>query len=114
MEKARLVDEQWNIVFNEFLEEMNRLFPDSPAMDIKQKLMLNKLIGGKSNIDLFLETIKGHELELENQNDEYFFNGNVQFIKQLELDKYYKMSNDDNKKTIWEYITILYQISKVY
>ena len=116
MSNIEVIEGQWNTIFIDFLDQMNGLFPDSPAEVLKTKMKLNNLIGGEKPIKMFTDTIKGHEDEIVNKNDTYFFSGNrdIAFVKDLELDKYYKMASTKNKGIIWSFITILYQLSDAY
>lgn len=116
MSNIELIEGQWNKIFIDFMDQMNGLFPDSPAEVLKTKMKLNNLIGGEKPIIMFIDTIKGHEDEILKKNDNYFFSGNrdITFVKDLELDKYYKMASIKNKGIIWSFITILYQLSDAY
>lgn len=109
------IEEKWNEIFVEFLDQMNILFPQSPANSIKIKFRLSSFLGGKKPILVFMDHLRDHGDEIENENDEYFFGDTeIEFVRQLELAKYYKLADDDNKKVIWSYITTLYKLASIY
>lgn len=110
-----IIENKWNDVFVQFLDEFNKIFPSSSAKNVKTKFLLSKNYLGRKPIDIFLENMEEHSVAIENEDTEYFFeNPNIEFVKTLELDKYYKASSKDNRKIIWEYIKILYLLSKGY
>lgn len=114
MNQKKIIEDKWNSIFMDFLNQMQELFPDSPASHFKTKLTLGSYFGTKP-ILIFLNHLEEHAEEIQNENEEYFFNGDdIQFVKEMELGKYYKLSNDTNKKTIWTFIKTLYQLSKAY
>lgn len=108
------IREKWNEIFVQFLDELIRLFPDSPASSIKMKFYLSNMVGGKEPIELYLEHLLEHENEVLEKNEDYFFNSGkkIEFVENLNLKKYYMMSNDDVKNTIWQYMNALLLLSK--
>ena len=110
------IEDKWNLIFIDFLDQMNGLFPESPASDLKTKFKISSYIGGRKPILLFIDTIGEHQEQIMNQDDEYFFSGknNIKFISDLELDYYYKLSSSNNKKIIWSFMKTLFQMAKIY
>lgn len=116
MSSQQIIENKWNKIFVDFLSEISILFPDSPAESLKTKFQMSQFLGGKKPIIVFLDHLDEHSSEIETENEEYFFGDNetIEFVKQLQLDKYYGLSNDTNRKVIWKYIKTLYQLSKIY
>lgn len=114
MNQKKIIEDKWNSIFMDFLNQMQELFPDSPASTLKTKLTLGSYFGTKP-ILIFLNHLDEHAEEIQNENEEYFFNdSDIEFVKEMDLGKYYNLSNDNNKKTIWSFIKTLYQLSKAY
>lgn len=110
-----VIENKWNEVFVQFLDEFGSIFPSSSAKTIKTQFLLTKNYMGRKPIELFLENMEVHGESIMEENTEYFFEGDkVEFVKTLELDKYYKESSEDNRKIIWQYIKTLYILSDGY
>lgn len=115
MSKKEIIENQWNTIFVDFLDQLGNLFPDSPAHSLKTKFHFSQFLGGKKAIVVFLENLDEHSKEIEEENEDYFFkNNDLLFVKELQLDHYYKLSTQENKNIIWSFIKTLYQMSKVY
>lgn len=108
------IETQWNVVFEQFLDQMINLFPESPAHSVKLQYYVGKTIGNKKPIVFFLEHIQEHGEEVLNKNEKYFFEANIPFVEKLELKKYYSLSNSENKDVIWQYIIGLYLLATNY
>lgn len=103
----------WNEVFIQFCDELIKMFPDSPAAKIKMQFQISKIIKNETFLVMFLENFKDHKEELMNADEDYFFgSGDIQFMKKLELTKYYKMSSEENKKIIWQYMHTLFLLAE--
>lgn len=111
----QLINSKWNEVFIQFLDQLIILFPDSPASKIKVQVQLSKMVNNMSPILLFIQNVKGHTKEIMEANEEYFFNSpNIEFVKTLELAKYYNIASEKNRKIIWQYIQTLCLIAEQY
>jgi len=108
------IEEKWNEIFIQFLDQLTSLFPESPANKIKLQFILHKTISNKKPIIIFIENIKEHGDKIMNEDEDYFFSNKIDFVEELELPKYYKLSSNVNRKTIWDYIKILYVLSDGY
>lgn len=116
MSQQYTIEQKWNEIFVNFLDQMSSLFPDSPASRLKATFHISKFLGGKKPIIVFIDHLEEHSKEIETENETYFF-GNTQdipFVKQLQLDHYYKLASDENRKIIWKFMKTLYQLAKVY
>lgn len=112
-----ILEKYWNEIFIDFLNQMEAIFPDSPATSLKLQMKIQGTLNiGKKPIVLFLESVKGHEDEIVNKNDKYFFSehSNVDFVEKMNLKKYYLLSSDHNKSIIWDFIEKLYIIASNY
>jgi len=117
LDKLAFVEKCWNDVFLDFLNQMETLFPDSPASSTKRQMKLQGILNiGTKPIVLFIESVKNHEEEIISRNDHYFFSehSKIDFVENLNLKVYFGMSSDHNKKTIWDFIVNLYTISTIY
>lgn len=108
-----IIESKWNEVFIQFLDEFGKIFPSSSAKSVKTKFLLSKKYMDRKPIDIFLENMEEHGVAIMNEDSSYFFeSGKVEFVKTLEMDKYYRESSESNRKVIWEYIKVLYILSK--
>lgn len=116
MSQQETIEQKWNEIFVDFLDQMAELFPESPASRLKMTFHMSKFLGGKKPIIVFLDHLDDHSKEIETEDEHYFFSGTrkIPFVDNLQLDVYYKKSSDDNRKIIWKYIKTLYQLSRVY
>jgi hypothetical protein len=113
MTKSKIED-KWNEIFIQLLDELNRIFPESKASSYKMQFKLSHLINNKPPITIFLDGVQEHGKEIMNEDSAYFFNNNIEFVEHLDLSKYYKKSSENNKNIIWKYIKTLYILSEGY
>lgn len=109
-----IINEQFNNTFLQFLSELERIFPDSPARKTRIQFNLSKLVNNKPPITIFCENIQGHGDAIMSKAEDYFFKMDLEFVEYLELEKYYKMSNKETRDIIWQYIQTLYYLSSSY
>lgn len=108
------IEEKWNEIFVQFLDELHMLFPDSPASTFKKQFTLCRLINNTPPILIFLDGVKEHGNEIMNANEKYFFDNDISFVENLRLPHYYKLASKENKEIIWKYIQTLYLLSNGY
>jgi hypothetical protein len=100
------IEKQFNDTLTQFLEELEKVFPDSPAGSFKVKLKVNNVIFKKSIISEFWNNVKNHKNDII-KNDEKLLKN----FEELDLYRYYCMSDDNTKKIFWCYIKTLYILS---
>ena len=112
--KMTSVLDKFNSILLQFLSEIDKLYPDSQAKFyhnmIKMALVTDKTIW----INLFADEAIKHEKEIMTKNEKYFLEENIIFIKRLNLDHYYSISNENTKESIWKYIISLFLLSCSY
>lgn len=111
---ADKIEEKWNEVFIQFLDQLILIFPDSQAKVWKKGFGLSKLFFGQRPIEIFIEGTEKHENEIMSKDSAYFFNNKVDFVEKLDLKYYYENSNEKNRGIIWDYINVLFILSKGY
>lgn len=108
------IEEKWNEVFLQFLDELNALFPSCPAKNFKNQFNLSRLINNTPPIVIFLDGVQEHGKEIMDSNEKYFFENKIWFVDYLELRKYYGLASKENREIIWKYIQTLYLLSDGY
>ena len=108
------IEEKWNEVFLQFLDELNTLFPSCPAKKFKTQFNLSRLIKNTPPIVIFLDGVQEHGKEIMDSNEKYFFENKIWFVDHLELRKYYSLASKENREIIWKYIQTLYLLSDGY
>lgn len=108
------IEEKWNEIFIQFLDELTKLFPQCPAKKFKMQFMMSKLINNTPPILIFLDGVQEHGTEIMESNEKYFFENEIWFVENLELRKYYKLASPNNRSIIWKYIQTLYLLSHGY
>ncbi len=108
------IESKWNEVFIQFMDQLNILFPSSPAKSIKMQFYMSKMIQKQKPIDLFLDHLLEHENEIIQMDNTHFFGpeSNIPFIEQLKLKEYFLKASKDNKIIIWQYLQTLFGIAK--
>lgn len=97
-----------------FLTELERIFPESPARTVKIQFQLGNVISQKPIITLFMENVQNYENQIMNKDESYFMKWDNQLIQSLKLKDYYYKLNKQNKDVIWQYIQTLYLLSHGY
>lgn len=110
---ASAIVDQWNKVYDQFLDELIVLFPESSAKTMKFQFQVINMMHSNNALLIFIESVKGHGNQIMESDEEYFFKtSDIKFVKTLDLAKYYYSSNDDIKKLIWQYIQTMYMLSE--
>ena len=55
------IEEKWNGIFVQFLDQLASLFPDSPANKIKLQFILHKTISNQKPITIFIDKLLNPE-----------------------------------------------------
>lgn len=104
--------EQFDTTLFQFLDEIKRMFPETPMNEIKLKLSLGKTLYNKTNAEIFLNNAKEYETEILNEDERALLNLlNSDMLSRLRLNYYYDKLNDSNKEMFWRYIKTLYLLS---
>ena len=106
------VNRQFNDTFMQFITELERMFPSSPAKSIKMKFQISKSMNESYAITLFFENTKNDKDVIMSKDDKYFTNNEL--LRDLNIDKYIMSQNNMIKSVIWQYIQTLYVLSSVY
>lgn len=105
---------QFNKILIQFLEQVDKLYPDSQVKNYNNMISLSLKADKYIWINFFAEEAIKHNNEIMKKNEKYFFEGDIKFIKKLNLAYYYKISDKKTRENIWKYIQSLYLLSCSY
>ena len=97
-------------VMDEFLTELREQFPNEKKLKVYQNTFTTmRKVNSRKVLDKFMGAIGPHGDKIVNRDESYFLNGNNEFLKELNIEKYWTPELSDNtKNAIWQYLNTLY------
>lgn len=105
---------KFNETLIQFLDEIHRIFPCSKAYKYSNLTKISLTFDKTKCIELFMNTAVEHEEQIMKNDNEYFLNDDIEFVKHLEFNKYYKKADKYTKDIMWKYIQTLYILGCAY
>ena len=113
----------FNNIVIDFIEDCILVFPqDKHFRGYKQALLLLKKVNPRMISSSFKEYILPYQKYIEEKNEHFFLNSNYEEFEQTEdvksvinqIKGYWRDPNlsQSNKDKIWEYVIVLYKLSK--
>ena len=96
-------------MMNQFLIELVKTFPDEPAIKKYQSTFdLMKKANSRKCVDVFMNSSRKFQNQIMNKDESFFLNENVDFLKSLNINKWWNDSLSENtKNAIWQYLQTL-------
>ena len=96
-------------MMNQFLTELVKTFPDESAIKKYQSTFdLMKKANPRKCVDVFMNSAIKFQNQIMNKDESFFLNENVDFLKSLNINKWWNDSLSENtKNAIWQYLQTL-------
>lgn len=115
--------ECFNTKFEEFVKDLIHLYPEDKDFKLlKNSFSLLKMADFKKPYMLFAVYSVQYEESVTNRDEDFFLNHNFKDIVEnetnftdelmMKLKTYWKTLTEENKETVWKYLTLFFQIKK--
>jgi uncharacterized membrane-anchored protein YjiN (DUF445 family) len=101
-----------------FLKDLIKVFPDDRNVKLASSTLTISLMDDPDDkvIKDFYKALSPCEALLSSKDERLFYDNNIKSDVLIfsEIEKYWQQLNADNKVIVWNYITVLYILSKKY
>ena len=112
------IREKFHKEIRAFLKDLIKVFPDDRNVKIASSTLTISLMDDPDDkvIGDFYKALSPCEALISSKNERLFFDNkiNSDVLIFTEIEKYWQLLNADNKQIVWNYITVLYFLSKKY
>lgn len=112
------IREKFHKELRAFLKDLIKVFPDDRNVKIASSTLTISLMDDPDDkvINDFYNALSPCEALITSKDERLFYNNNIksEVLIFTELEKYWKLLDTDNKDIVWNYITVLYVLSKKY
>ena len=113
----------FNAKFEEFVKDLITIFPDDKDFKLlKNSFGLMKLADENKPFELFSKYGAHFEIEVKNRDENFFLNHSYKEVVDSEsnftedivnkLKNYWKDMGPDDKKAVWDYLTLFFELKK--
>lgn len=112
------IREKFHKEIRAFLKDLIKVFPDDRQVKLASSTLTIALMDDPDDtviIDFYNSLMPCEEL-ISSKDERLFYDNNIKsdILIFSELEKYWKALEPDNKTVVWNYITLLYFLSKTY
>ena len=99
-----------------FLKDLIKVFPDDRNVKLASSTLTISLMDDTDDkvINDFYKALSPCEALISSKDEQLFYDNNIKsdVLIFTELEKYWQLLDTDNKNSVWNYITVLYFLSK--
>jgi hypothetical protein len=112
------IREKFHKELRAFLKDLIKVFPDDRNVKIASSTLSISLMDDPDDkvIHDFYKALSPCEALISSKNERLFYDNNIKSDVLIfsELEKYWELLDSDNKEIVWNYIIVLFYLSKKY
>jgi len=112
------IREKFHKELRAFLKDLIKVFPDDRNVKIASSTLSISLMDDPDDkvIHDFYKALSPCEHLISSKNERLFYDNNIKSDVLIfsELEKYWELLDSDNKEIVWNYIIVLFYLSKKY
>ena len=98
----------FNSMMQEFLDELIQTIPEEKSLKLENtKFQTLKKSNPKKVCEAFMTGIGPYSEQISQRNEETFTNSDIEFLRKINIEKWWPKISDNTKDAIWQYLNTL-------